>query len=133
MINLYVSSSSASSRKAKEWLEANGIEFKERNIGRKPLTRDEIKQLLSLTENGSEDIVSTRARMYGKIKSKIDNLTLSQLIDVLVKNQELIKRPIIFNDRIMQIGFSEEDIRAFLPRSVRKQNLELMTKKALTV
>ncbi|GAY72323.1 Spx/MgsR family RNA polymerase-binding regulatory protein [Lentilactobacillus kosonis] len=132
MITLYVSSSNASSRKAREWLEDHNIEFQIRNMIKEPLTQNEIKQLFSLSENGSEDLVSTRAKKYSEIKSTINDFTLSQLIDILVKHQELIKRPIITNGYMMQVGFSEEDIRAFLPRSVRKQNLELLTKKMLS-
>ncbi|WP_268912275.1 Spx/MgsR family RNA polymerase-binding regulatory protein [Lentilactobacillus sp. SPB1-3] len=133
MITLYVSSSNSSSRKAREWLEEHDLQFEVRNMIREPLTRDEIKQLFSLSENGSEDLVSTRAKKYQEIKSRINDLTFSELVNILVKHQELIKRPIIKNDYMMQVGFSEEDIRAFLPRSVRKRNLELLTQKMLTV
>ncbi len=50
MIKLFSSSSCASCRKAKTWLKNQGLEFEERNILTEPLTRDEIKEILSLTE-----------------------------------------------------------------------------------
>ncbi|WP_283680011.1 Spx/MgsR family RNA polymerase-binding regulatory protein [Lentilactobacillus sp. Marseille-Q4993] len=127
MLNLYVSPSSSSSRKAKQWLRDHGIAFKERNIGREPLNAEEIKQLMALTEDGSDELISTRAKIYTRVKDNLDNLTLSELIDLLVEHQELIKRPIIFNDYQMQIGFSEEEIRLFLPREVRQENLRRLT------
>jgi regulatory protein spx len=124
MLNLYVAPSSASSRKARKWLVDHGIEFKERNISRIPLNADEIKRILRLTENGSEDIISTRSNAFQKLHVDLDNLTVSQLIDLMVKHPDLIRRPLIFNDEQLQVGFSEEDIRSFLPRSVREASLK---------
>jgi Arsenate reductase and related proteins, glutaredoxin family len=62
MINLYIAPSSASSRKARAWLKEHDIAFQERNIKSKPLNAAEVKQILRLTENGSEDIISTRSK-----------------------------------------------------------------------
>lgn len=124
MLNLYVAPSSASSRKARKWLVDHGIEFKERNISRIPLNADEIKRILRLTENGSEDIISTRSNAFQKLHVDLDNLTVSQLIDLMVKHPDLIRRPLIFNDEQLQVGFSEEDIRSFLPRNVREASLK---------
>ncbi|KRL64922.1 ArsC family transcriptional regulator [Lentilactobacillus diolivorans DSM 14421] len=129
MLNLYVAPSSASSRKARKWLIDNGIEFKERNISRIPLTADEIKQILRLTENGTEDIISTRSNVFRKLHVNVEDLTVTQLINLMVKYPDLIRRPLIFNDEQLQVGFSEEDIRSFLPRKVREDSLrELMQK-----
>ncbi len=71
MLNLYVAPSSASSRKARAWLKAHNIAFKERNINSNPLNVDEIKQILRLTENGSEDIISTRSNIFKKTKLRL--------------------------------------------------------------
>lgn len=125
MLNLYVAQSSASSRKARAWLKSHHIDFKERNINSNPLNADEVKQILRLTENGSEDIISTRSNIYKKLKLNLDldNLTVSQLVDLVVKYPDLIKRPIIFDDHRLEVGFNEEEIRRFLPRSVREAEL----------
>lgn len=123
MLNLYVAQSSASSRKARAWLKSHHIDFKERNINSNPLNADEVKQILRLTENGSEDIISTRSNIYKKLNLDLDNLTVSQLVDLVVKYPDLIKRPIIFDDHRLEVGFNEEEIRRFLPRSVREAEL----------
>ncbi|PWF99830.1 transcriptional regulator Spx [Levilactobacillus bambusae] len=119
MINLYVAPSSASSRKARAWLKEHDIPFKERNIKSKPLNANEIKEILRLTENGSEDIISTRSNIFKKLAIDMDGLSVSQLIDLVVKYPDLIKRPIIFDDRRLEVGYNEEEIRRFLPREVR--------------
>lgn len=129
MINLYVAQSSASSRKTKEWLKTNQIPYKERNINSNPLGEKEIRRILSLTENGSEDIISTRSHIFSKLHLNMDKITVDQLIKLMVKYPDLLKRPIVFDDKRLVVGFNEEEIRCFLPRSVRKATLrELETK-----
>ncbi|GAY72137.1 transcriptional regulator Spx [Lentilactobacillus kosonis] len=123
MLNLYVAQSSASSRKARAWLKGHNIEFKERNINSNPLSADEVKKLLRLTENGSEDIISTRSNIYKKLNLNLDELSVSQLVNLVVKYPDLIKRPIIFDEHRIEVGFNEEEIRRFLPRSVREAEL----------
>lgn len=108
MLNLYVAPSSASSRKARAWLQAHKIAFKERNINSNPLSGDEVKQILRLTENGSEDIISTRSKIFKKLNVDFDSLSLSKLVDLVVKYPDLIKRPIVFDDKRLEVGYNEE-------------------------
>lgn len=123
MINLYIAPSSASSRKARVWLKEHDIAFTERNIKSKPLNAAEVKQILRLTENGSEDIISTRSNVFKQLHVDLDSLSVSQLVDLVVKYPDLIKRPIIFDDKRLEVGYNEEEIRRFLPRDVRTAEL----------
>ncbi|MBS0954595.1 Spx/MgsR family RNA polymerase-binding regulatory protein [Lactiplantibacillus plantarum] len=128
-VNLYYSTSSKSSRSARAWLVENNIPFNERNIIANPLDRDELKQILRLTENGFEDIVSTRSKAFKALHIDLSDLGFNQLLDLLVEKPQLLKRPIIYDGRRLQIGYNEEDIRAFLPRSVRKSELREIQQK----
>lgn len=126
MLNLYVAPSSASSRKARAWLKAHDISFRERNINSNPLNADEVKQILRLTENGSEDIISTRSKIFKKLDIDFDSLSLSKLVSLVVKYPDLIKRPIVFDDKRLEVGYNEEEIRRFLPRSIRETELKAL-------
>lgn len=128
-VNLYYSTSSKSSRSARAWLVENNIPFNERDIIANPLDRDELKQILQLTENGFEDIVSTRSKAFKALHIDLSDLGFNQLLDLLVEKPQLLKRPIIYDGRRLQIGYNEEDIRAFLPRSVRKSELREIQQK----
>ena len=123
-VQLYTAPSNASSRKAREWLINHNIPFKERNIIARPLTPDEVKRLLRLTENGFEDIISTRAKVFKQLHLNLDDISTSQLIQLVSKHLDLLKRPIMFDDKRLQVGYNNEEIRRFLPRSTRK--LEMM-------
>lgn len=124
MLNLYTSPSCTSCRKAKAWLKEHDISFKERNIFANPLNKEEIMQVLRMTENGTEEIISTRSRTFQNLKINLDDLSIDQLIDLVEKNPSLLRRPIIMEDRRLQVGYNEDEIRRFLPRKVRRLELE---------
>lgn len=124
MLNLYTSPSCTSCRKAKACLKEYDISFKERNIFANPLNKEEIMQVLRMTENGTEEIISTRSRTFQNLKINLDDLSIDQLIDLVEKNPSLLRRPIIMDDRRLQVGYNEDEIRRFLPRKVRRLELE---------
>ncbi|MCX8722244.1 MULTISPECIES: transcriptional regulator SpxA [Lactobacillus] len=128
MVNLYISPSCTSCRKAKAWLKKHNIDYKERNIFSEPLTKDELIQILRMTENGTEEIISTRSRAFQQLKVNLDDLSIDHLLDLVEKNPSLLRRPIIMDDRRLQVGYNEDEIRRFLPRKVRRLELEEMQK-----
>lgn len=119
MVTLYTSPSCTSCRKAKAWLEENDIEFKERNIFSEPLTLEEIKEILRMTEDGTDEIISTRSKVFQQLDVNIDQLPLKDLFTLIQKNPGLLRRPIILDDKRLQVGYNEDEIRRFLPRTVR--------------
>ncbi|BCP57369.1 regulatory protein Spx [Streptococcus parasuis] len=95
-----------------------------------PLTADELQQILSLTENGTDDLISTRSKVFQKLDIDVDELSVRQLIELIELYPSLLRRPIILDEKRMQIGFNEDEIRAFLPRNYRKQELKNATLRA---
>ena len=90
----------------------------------KPLKIDEIKQILQMTEDGTEEIISKRSKAYQELTVDIDSLSLGQLLELLQANPGLFRRPIIFDDKRLEVGYNEDEIRQFLPRQVRILELE---------
>lgn len=124
MVTLYITPSCTSCRKARAWLEEHNLSYKERNIFTEPLTVDEIKSILRLTENGTEDIISTRSKAYAELDINLSELPLNDFFEVVQKQPGLLRRPIIVDDKRLQIGYNEDEIRRFLPREVRARELE---------
>ena len=129
MVTLYVTPSCTSCRKARAWLEENNIPYQERNIFTEPLTLNEIKSILRMTEEGTEDIVSTRSKAYAELNIDISEMPLNDFFDLVQKEPGLLRRPIMIDEKRLQIGFNEDEIRRFLPREVRA--LELARAQAL--
>ena len=130
MITLFLSPSCTSCRKARAWLLNYEVPFVEHNIMTSPLSAQELQHILSLTENGTDDIISTRSKIFQKLDLDVESLSISELIKLIEENPSLLRRPIILDAKRMQIGFNEDEIRAFLPRSYRQQELREATLRA---
>ena len=129
MVTLYTSPSCTSCRKARAWLEEHNIPFEERNIFSNPLNVDEIKQILQMTEDGTEEIISKRSKIFQDLDIDLDELPLQKLYTLIQKNPGLLRRPIMMDSKRLQVGYNEDEIRRFLPRDVR--TLELQRAQAL--
>ncbi|MGV0168855.1 transcriptional regulator SpxA [Furfurilactobacillus sp. WILCCON 0119] len=122
-VTLYTSPSCTSCRKARAWLIENDIPFSERNIFAEPLSTDEIKTVLRMTEDGTEEIISKRSKVFQDLDIDLDELPMNQLIELIHENPALLRRPIIMDDKRLQVGYNEDEIRRFLPRDVRALEL----------
>jgi regulatory protein spx len=123
MVTLYTSPSCTSCRKAKAWLEEHEIGYSERNIFSEPLSIEEIKEILRMTEDGTDEIISTRSKIFQKLNVDLDMLPLQDLFELIQQNPGLLRRPIIMDEKRLQVGYNEDEIRRFLPRKVRTYQL----------
>ena len=124
MVTLLTSPSCTSCRKAKAWLEENDIPFKERNIFSAPLSIEEVKEIIRMTEDGTDEIISTRSKVFQDLNVEVVSLSLQTLFKLISEHPGLLRRPIIFDDKRLQVGYNEAEIRRFLPRKVRTFHLQ---------
>ena len=124
VVTLFTSPSCTSCRKAKAWLIENDIDFVERNIFSEALTTDEIKDILSITEHGTEDIISFRSKTFQKLNLDIESMSIQELYEVIQDNPGMLRRPIIVDDKRLQVGYNEDEIRRFLPKEIRVNQLK---------
>lgn len=123
MLTLYTSPSCTSCRKARAWLQEHEIPFFERNIFSEPLDISELKSILQMTEDGTEEIISTRSKVFQKLNMDLDDLPLQGLLTLVQENPGLLRRPIMVDEKRLQVGFNEDEIRRFLPRDIRQFEL----------
>ncbi|MGG3563144.1 transcriptional regulator SpxA [Neobacillus rhizosphaerae] len=119
MVTLYTTPSCTSCRKAKAWLEEHSIDYIERNILANPLTVEEIKSILRLTEEGTSEIISTSSKTFQELNIDIESLSLIELYTLIMENPKMVRRPMIQDEKRLQVGYNEDEIRSFLPRKVR--------------
>lgn len=119
MVTIFTTPSCTSCRKAKAWLEKHNIEYTERSILSNPLTIDEIKSILRMTENGTEEIISTKSKAFDGLGVDLETLPLQELYKLIRNNPKMLHRPILLDEKRLQVGYNEEEIRSFLPRSLR--------------
>ena len=85
MITIYTSPSCSSCKKVKKWFDEQHIPYKEKNIFSSVLNPEELKDILSKTENGTEDIISTRSNIIKSGNVQIDDMSVNELIDFIKK------------------------------------------------
>ena len=132
MIKIYTVSSCTSCKKAKNWLNAHQLSYNEHNLGKEAITKEEILNILTKTENGIASIVSSKNRYAKSLDFDIEELSVNEVIDLITSNPRILKSPILIDEKRLQVGYKEDDIRAFLPRSVRNvENAQARMRAAL--
>ena len=132
MIKIYTVSSCTSCKKAKNWLNAHQLSYNEHNLGKDAITKEEILNILTKTENGIASIVSSKNRYAKSLDCDIEELSVNEVIDLITANPRILKSPILIDEKRLQVGYKEDDIRAFLPRSVRNvENAQARMRAAL--
>ena len=132
MIKIYTVSSCTSCKKAKNWLNAHQLTYYEHNLGKEAITKEEILDILMKTENGVASIVSSKNRYAKSLDCDIEELSVNEVIDIITANPRILKSPILIDEKRLQVGYKEDDIRAFLPRAVRNvENAQARMRAAL--
>ena len=122
MILIYTTPSCASCRKAKKWFEKYNIPYSEKNIFSIKLGKEDIFRMLANSENGFEDIISTRSKVFKEKHLDPDNMSINELVNFIIDNPSVLKRPIIINETELQVGYNNEDITIFLPKELRNRD-----------
>ena len=119
MIQIYTTPSCASCLKAKKWFDQYKIPYSEKNIFSIKLSKEDIFKMLANSENGFDDIISTRSKVFKEKQLEPDSMTINQLVEFIIENPSVLKRPIIINETELQVGYNNEDITIFLPKELR--------------
>jgi regulatory protein spx len=122
MIQVFTLSSNKSSRSAVAWLRRNEIAFVEQKMNFKPPTLQQLKEILSHTERGTDQILAKTSKAYKQLIQQgvdFEEMTLFELAYVIRKHPTIMKGPILLGYDKMQIGFNKDDMNLFMPRAKR--------------
>ena len=99
MLKVFAQKSHVSCKKLLNWLDEQGFAYEKRYIDEVPLSDKELLTILSYTENGFEEILSSRSlkNQLNLTESDIESFSVKQLVALMVKNPSIIKRPLVIN------------------------------------
>lgn len=120
MLTIYTTPSCSSCRKAKKWLDDHRVEYREKNIFNIQLTKDDIYMMLRNTEDGFNDIISTRSKVFVENNLNIEEMSISELTQFIIDNPSVLRRPIMIDEAKLQVGYNEDEIRMFIPKRLRE-------------
>lgn len=91
-------------------MQAKGVPFEEREYGKKPFAETELRELI-----GDEPIgkfLNTRTPLYRERNMKQKPPSKDEAIKLMLKDANLLKRPVIIKGKKKVIGFNEAEMKA---------------------
>lgn len=111
MVDFYWYPKCSTCQKAKKWLTANGVEFKEIHIVDTPPAKDELKGMVDASGVDLKKFFNTSGQQYRELglKDKLGEMDNDEKLELLASNGMLIKRPLAWDGKKVTLGFKEED------------------------
>ena len=98
-------------KKAKNWLESNGVEFEDRHIVENNPTAEELKVWYEKSGLPLKKFFNTSGLLYKemKLKDKLPAMSEEEQLQLLATNGMLVKRPLLIGGDTVLIGFKEAE------------------------
>lgn len=100
-------------------MEEREIDFEFIDVKKAPLSREELQELADKV--GLEVLINKKGMMWRKLELAKKDLDDDQLFDVLLENQNMIKRPVLIKDDAVLVGYDEESFTAFVEESEKEE------------
>lgn len=104
MIEAYIYASCTSCRKTVAQLEEAGAQFERRDFFRHPFSRDELRSVLDRAGLAPRDVLSRRSKVYLARSEEIDALDDDALLDLMLEEPTLLRRPLVVKDDRVVVG-----------------------------
>lgn len=120
-ITIYSQRRNISDIQALSWFKVRGFDIRKEKMHK--LSKENLLQILSLTDQGFSEILKQKAGEGTELKNKLEkvhSLSFNDSIAYIVKNTDILKSPIIFGEGKLLVGFNAEEIRKFIPQKYRK-------------
>ena len=98
-------------RKAKKWLEMNEVDFNELDITQNPPTENELSEIIAASELELKKFFNVSGMKYRELnlKDKLPTMSDEEKIHLLSSDGMLIKRPLVYGDGKVTLGFNEDE------------------------
>ncbi len=98
-------------KKAKKWLDDNGIEYEDRHITENNPTFEELKAWHEKSGMDIKRFFNTSGMKYRELglKDKLPNMTDDEMLELLSTDGMLVKRPVLVGENIVLTGFREKE------------------------
>ena len=98
-------------RKARDWLDANGIEYAERDIKTDNPSAGELRAWHRLSGLPLKKFFNASGNLYKDlgIKDKLPSMTEDEQIELLATDGMLVKRPLVVTESRVLAGFKEAE------------------------
>lgn len=110
MIKALLYNSCTSCRKAEQLLRQQGVEYEKRESFKERFTAGELRDLLRSVHLKPSEVISTRSRAYADRQLAQMDLTEDEIIDLMVEEPTLLRRPIVIKGDEAIVGYNESQL-----------------------
>jgi Spx/MgsR family transcriptional regulator len=93
-------------------LQANKIVFEEREYGRNPFSENELREMIG--DSPIEKFLNTRTPLYREKNMKQKPPSKDEAIKLILKDANLLKRPVFIKGKKKLTGFDEAQVKELL-------------------
>jgi len=93
-------------------LQAQKVELDEREYGKNPFTEKELRDIIG--DDPIERFLNTRTPLYREKNMKQKPPSKDEAIKLMLKDSNLLKRPVMIKGKRKLTGFSEAEVRELL-------------------
>jgi len=93
-------------------LQSQKAEFEEREYGKTPFSEKELREIIG--DSPIELFLSTRTALYKEKNMKLKPPSKDEAIKLMLKDPNLLKRPVIVKGRKKLTGFNEAEVKELL-------------------
>jgi Spx/MgsR family transcriptional regulator len=93
-------------------LQAKKIDFEEREYGKHPFTEKELREIIG--DDAIEPFLNTRTPLYREKHMKQKPPAKDEAIKLMLKDANLLKRPVIIKGKKKLTGFNEAELKQLI-------------------
>lgn len=93
-------------------MQSKNINFEAREYGKDPLSENELREIIG--EGPIESYLNTRTPLYREKNMKQKPPTVQEAIKLMLKDPNLLRRPVIIKGKIKLTGFDEAAVKKIL-------------------
>ncbi|MDY7860015.1 arsenate reductase family protein [Clostridioides difficile] len=110
MTKLYKYTKCSTVKKAKNWLKENNLEFEDIDMVQNPPNKEELKSIYKTSGYDIKKFFNTSGVKYRELglKDIVKTESDDKLLEILVSDGMLIKRPLLFDGKNVLLGFKED-------------------------
>lgn len=110
-IQAYLYNSCTSCRKTDEILKESDVDYERREFFKDRFTKEELRTLLEQNNLTVQDVISTRSTPYKQHDLANRDLTDDEILDLMIEDPRLLRRPIVISGDTVIIGHNEKQLR----------------------
>ncbi len=113
MITIYGIPNCDTMKKARKWLEANGVEYVFHDYKKKGVPQEKLAAWVK--EAGWDQILNKRGTTWRKLDASVkENIDDTRAISIMLQHPSIIKRPVLESGSTLLIGFKDTDYQQLL-------------------